>query len=764
MSKKVKIAIIGGGEKQLSVLSQFHELSEFNILGVYDTNKKALALEIAEIIGIDTYSDSSFADKFTDADYIVADKNNTGFREEIELLTAQGAQVIDLLDAHNIKENNTITGSSEPHSSYSRFESALKQLSRLSDRDKLLEWILGIAVERLDASSGSIMLYSENTEELYIGYAKGLSSEVIENTRQKLGEGIAGKAASLRKVILTTDIAKGVRGVLAKRERNKIQTAVTAPIIYRGNLIGVLNISTDRDERELTESDRDTAEIISKEIAPVLYKHMEIDTVKYNKTEKEIQNFIGHLIRKECEFHEKFSLLSKFISKRFDAATVAIYTATDEGDWLILGGSDNQIQQEGYSSRIHCSSGSLGKAYLNSKEVIITEDAGLSNTEDRRNREKVSFLYLPLVNNDTVGVLVIEFSKLDPFEQFMKHKENLCFQLGFFINSQLKDLRHKRNMERLEKLSDLTPELIVSGNIEDSIDKLSSFLSKLVSASMGSLHYFKKGKEKSAFFNFPSDEQYFRRLKNYDSEITRRTIERSTPECTSYLTTEINTLESPPFYYSTISYPVISNDKEKLIYIGYNKETISPLDSSIFGKGDIKLLSRGGEILKSIYSFTTKGKGIIEERAKPESLEELLKFNQSLFISKVTGEIERAERYHQTFTVTVFKITGLKELLRKEQSRGLIHINHMSSKLKKIIRKTDFFSWIEPDIFAILSLESYGRITKLERRIRSCIDDYLKEKDLFDPELFHSKSSFARFPGKSETAPVLIMEAKNGLE
>src|SRR6056297_2202171 len=167
MSKKVKIAIIGGGEKQLSVLSQFHELSEFNILGVYDTNKKALALEIAEIIGIDTYSDSSFADKFTDADYIVADKNNTGFREEIELLTAQGAQVIDLLDAHNIKENNTITGSSEPHSSYSRFESALKQLSRLSDRDKLLEWILGIAVERLDASSGSIMLYSENTEELY---------------------------------------------------------------------------------------------------------------------------------------------------------------------------------------------------------------------------------------------------------------------------------------------------------------------------------------------------------------------------------------------------------------------------------------------------------------------------------------------------------------------------------------------------------------------------------------------------------------------
>ncbi|MCD6379660.1 GAF domain-containing protein, partial [bacterium] len=87
-----------------------------------------------------------------------------------------------------------------------------------------------------------------------------MSQEVITNTRQKLGDGIAGKVALLRKAVLTRDIEEGTPGNLTKKERDKIQSAVTAPILYNDKLIGVLNISTDRDERELTEDDRDKVE------------------------------------------------------------------------------------------------------------------------------------------------------------------------------------------------------------------------------------------------------------------------------------------------------------------------------------------------------------------------------------------------------------------------------------------------------------------------------------------------------------------------
>ena len=761
MSGKKRIAIIGGGEKELAVLSQFHDHPEYTILGIYDRNDKALALGIAEIIGIDSFSDRSFLNIFKEADYIIADKSNFELKDEIETLNTENCTVIDISDAYKIINNKMMPVTPIVNSRPDSFEEALRHLSRISNREKLLKWILDIAVENLNASYGSIMLYSESTEELYIAYATGLSQEVIEKTRQKLGDGIAGKVALLRKAVLTKDIAEGISGTLTKMDRDRIQSAVTAPILFDKKLIGVLNISTDKGEKELTEKDRDTVDSLAHEVAPVLFKHLKIDTGEYSKIEKEIQNYLGFLLRSERGFQEKFALLSKFISKEFGAATVAVYTATDEGDWLILGGSDNQLQQNGSYSRVHCSKGSLAKAYLNSSEVIITEIEDESVTKEGINKEKMSFIYLPLINKEPVGVLVIEFTNLDSLEKFSKHKESLRFQLGLFIHSQLKEIRDNRMMATLEKLSDLTPELINSGNISGNIDRLPSVLSQLVRASMGSFHYFDAATERTSYYNFPTDEEKFKQLKSYDSKRAKKILNRPTPECISYLSTDVDTFESPPFYYSIITYPIIDNTI-KAIFIGYNKETTSPLDSSIFGENDIKLLSKAKNILNSVSAVNIEEKK--EGLVKAESLEELLIINQKLLIGKIQEEIERAKRYHQTFTVTTFKIFGLRELLENEQRKGLIHINAISSKIKDVIRKTDYFAWIEPDILAILSLESYGRIKKLEKRISSFIDVYLDKIGLFDPELFHSESSFARFPGKSETPADLIIEAKKGLD
>jgi hypothetical protein len=94
---------------------------------------------------------------------------------------------------------------------------------------------------------------------------------------------------------------------------------------------------------------------------------------------------------------------------------------------------------------------------------------------------------------------------------------------------------------------------------------------------------------------------------------------------------------------------------------------------------------------------------------------------------------------------------------------GLKAINNISFGLKKSIRKTDYFSWIEPDSFVILSLESLGRIRTLEERINNDVDSYLRSRKLYDPDQCYSKSSYTRFPGKAKSPFDLIKEAKAGL-
>lgn len=755
---KKKIALIGGGERELSVLSQFHKTPDFEVIGVYDPDINSVAIGLAEIIGIPTFTDRSFVEAFSEADFIVTETGNPELRDILDYLKEHGSKLVDISNSYKLYDHKEQQPSPNINSKLDKFDEALQYLCRISDLENLLRWILDISVEALNCSKGSIMLYSASTDELYIGFANGLSDKVVKNTRVKLGEGIAGKSAELRKAILTRDVYDGSPPARIEKERQRIMSSVTAPIIHEDNLLGVLNISADLGERELTEDDRDTVSIIARKVAPILSKQMLTGTGDFNERENEIRSFLEDVEKMEAGFHKKLALISKFLSEHFEADTVAVYTATDEGDWLILGGSDNQLQQNGYSSRVHCIKGSLAKAYLNGEEIVLTESRE-GEEKAKESPEPISSIYLPLRHAVITGILVVEFSDLLSLERFMRHKDNLKFQLGLFVQSLLREARQKRKMQVLEKLSDLTPKLIGSGQLPDSIDKLPAILSNLVNATMGSFHFGDNKADRVAYYNFPSGKSDESKYRKVDSEIYKKAIKVSRAECTSFLSSDIETLREPPFYYSVISYPIVDRGNMKGVYIGYNKEATTPIDSSIFGENDIALLNRAEKILNSIYSVNTE----VPRTGKPTSLDELLEINRNLLVSKLQEEIDRAERYHNTFTVTAFRIYGLKDLLEKDHRSGLKAINSISNGLRKSIRKTDYFSWIEHDLFAVLSLESLGRIKTMEERLNNNINNYLKSKNLYDSDFFHSKSAFTRFPGKSKNPFDIIREAKSGL-
>jgi hypothetical protein len=90
-------------------------------------------------------------------------------------------------------------------------------------------------------------------------------------------------------------------------------------------------------------------------------------------------------------------------------------------------------------------------------------------------------------------------------------------------------------------------------------------------------------------------------------------------------------------------------------------------------------------------------------------------------------------------------------------------INELSTGIRDQVRKTDYFSWIETDIFAVISLESHNRIEYLERRLLGFIEKALRSRDLYDERVFYPASAFAVFPGTCDTAADLIREARRRL-
>ena len=115
--------------------------------------------------------------------------------------------------------------------------------------DKLLDALLEISFSFTGAERGSIMLFDESREELYIKAAKGLTDEIIKNARSRIGEGIAGIVAAENKPIFINEDVEDVR-IRSQLNNPNIRQSIGIPINVDNEMLGVLNLATSKDSSE----------------------------------------------------------------------------------------------------------------------------------------------------------------------------------------------------------------------------------------------------------------------------------------------------------------------------------------------------------------------------------------------------------------------------------------------------------------------------------------------------------------------------------
>lgn len=109
--------------------------------------------------------------------------------------------------------------------------------------DKLLVVLLDIALDITHAERGSLMLLDEDTNELYIKQARGINPDIIEKTRIKLGEGIAGIVAQEGKSLILDETLRDHR-IKSLLHRPELTSAIVMPFNIDNRIKGVLNVST----------------------------------------------------------------------------------------------------------------------------------------------------------------------------------------------------------------------------------------------------------------------------------------------------------------------------------------------------------------------------------------------------------------------------------------------------------------------------------------------------------------------------------------
>ena len=107
----------------------------------------------------------------------------------------------------------------------------------------LLKTFLELAMKLCDAERGSMMLFEKKTQELSIKDAKGLSDDIINNTKIKPGEGLAGLSIENKKGLFINEQLSD-RELRLRMHKPKIKSAFIIPVFHQDEVLGVISVGT----------------------------------------------------------------------------------------------------------------------------------------------------------------------------------------------------------------------------------------------------------------------------------------------------------------------------------------------------------------------------------------------------------------------------------------------------------------------------------------------------------------------------------------
>jgi diguanylate cyclase (GGDEF)-like protein len=134
-----------------------------------------------------------------------------------------------------------------------------------------LKSIIENTVKLLNVERASLMVLDKQAKELKIECATGISQQVINTTRVKVGQGVSGWVAKTGKPLLINDISKDKR--FRPREKGKYynKSLLSVPLKAKGVVIGVLNVNNKKARQVFTKDDLELLSALANEASIAVF-------------------------------------------------------------------------------------------------------------------------------------------------------------------------------------------------------------------------------------------------------------------------------------------------------------------------------------------------------------------------------------------------------------------------------------------------------------------------------------------------------------
>lgn len=165
---------------------------------------------------------------------------------------------------------------------------------------ELLESSLQKTIDLFGASRGSIFVLNDKTKNLVLKSAFGMEFSEQKQMVKRLGQGIVGQVAQIKKPVVVGDITQDAR-FRDYKARGSYTTAsfICAPLLLKDKLIGVINISDKHNGGKFTNDELQILDFLASQIA-LNYRRIELYQ-KFKKAVRESKSLKNQLGRTNQE-------------------------------------------------------------------------------------------------------------------------------------------------------------------------------------------------------------------------------------------------------------------------------------------------------------------------------------------------------------------------------------------------------------------------------------------------------------------------------
>jgi len=324
------------------------------------------------------------------------------------------------------------------------------------DLETTLRRVAELVRKVIDYEIFAILLLNEQKQELYIRFQTGYPAEVADRARVKVGQGITGRAAQLRQVLLVNDVSKEDSYIAAIPN---VHSELAIPLIVKNRVIGVIDIEA-REKGHFTEEHKRLLTLIGSRMA------VAIENARlYTRTTRQARtllllNEIARELTSILNLDELLKRVGELLSRIIDYQMFAVLLLDDSKEKLQHRFALRFQEQLHLKHDVPLGSGLVGYA-AQSKEAVLVPDVSKDSRYIPLNPETRAELVVPLIyKGSVIGVLDLEHTRRGYFtEDHKRTLTTLAAQIAIAIeNARLYEQIAKQE-QRLERDLALAREL-----------------------------------------------------------------------------------------------------------------------------------------------------------------------------------------------------------------------------------------------------------------------------------------------------------------